>query len=264
MFSSKSAKLHLVYSASLLTMEERLQKIIARAGLASRRHAEEMIASGLVTVNGRLVTGLGTKADESRDHIKVAGKLIRPSAKHVYLILNKPPEVVSTLSDPEGRSSLRDFLQGLPQRVFPVGRLEYHSSGLVFLTNDGDLANRFLKAKHLQQQYHFKLKTPLLSSEIEKLARATGARIAPLGGKDSHWYQATISEARRDLLRNKLFQTGHPVDKIKRVGIGNLELGPLSSGRYRELPSAELAALTRLLQMGTKGTNRPYRPRNTR
>ena len=101
-------------------MEERLQKIIARAGLASRRHAEEMITSGLVTVNGRVVTELGTKADESRDHIKVAGKLLRPETQKVYLILHKPTEVVSTLSDPEGRRSLRDLLHGVSERVFPV------------------------------------------------------------------------------------------------------------------------------------------------
>src|SRR5580700_359762 len=137
-------------------MLERLQKIIARAGIASRRHAEELIASGLVTVNGQMVTQLGSKADESRDHIKVSGKLLRPTSERVYLLLNKPPEVVSTLSDPEGRPSLRDFLHGISERVFPVGRLEYHSTGLVFLTNDGDLANRILQSHDLRQTYHLK------------------------------------------------------------------------------------------------------------
>jgi len=239
-------------------MEERLQKIIARAGLASRRHAEEMITSGLVTVNGRTVTELGTKADESRDHIKVAGKLLRPQVQRVYLILHKPPEVVSTLSDPEGRRSLRDLLQGVPERVFPVGRLEYHSSGLVFLTNDGDLANRLLKAHHLAQTYHLKLKSPLTSAEIASLARATGARISQLRGKDSPWYEATLSEARRDALRNKLFQTGHPVEKLKRVGVGNLELGSLAPGRYRALSPAEVAAFVRALNRSTK-TDGPRR-----
>src|SRR5215469_5805873 len=100
-------------------MDERLQKIISRAGVASRRRAEEMITSGLVTVNGRVVTELGTKADESRDHIKVAGKLLRLTTQRVYLVLHKPAEVISTLSDPEGRQSLRDFLPGIPERVFP-------------------------------------------------------------------------------------------------------------------------------------------------
>ena len=228
-------------------MEERLQKIMARAGLASRRRAEEMIVSGLVTVNGRVVTELGTKADESRDHIKVAGKLLRPESERVYLVLHKPKEVVSTLSDPEGRPSLRDLLQGVSERVFPVGRLEYHSSGLVFLTNDGELANRILKARHLRQTYQMKLKTLLTFDEIETLARSTGARISRLRGKDAPWYEVTISDARRDALRKKLFQTGHPVDKMKRIGIGSLELGSLAPGRHRALSPAEVAALSRAL-----------------
>src|ERR1700733_16247108 len=134
-----------------LPMLERLQKIIARAGIASRRHAEGLIKSGLVTVNGQTITELGSKADESKDHIKVQGKLLRPETERVYLVLNKPPEVVSTMIDPEGRRSLADMLHGVSQRVFPVGRLEYHSLGLVFLTNDGELANLMLKAHHLPQ-----------------------------------------------------------------------------------------------------------------
>jgi 23S rRNA pseudouridine2605 synthase len=229
-------------------MEERLQKIIARAGLASRRHAEEMIRSGLVTVNGQLVTELGRKADESRDHIKVAGKLLRPAAKRLYLLLHKPAEVVSTLSDPEGRRSLRDFLQGLPERVFPVGRLEYHSSGLLFLTNDGDLANRLLQAHQLPQTYQIKLKTPVPPTKMESLVRATGAGIRHLRGRHSLWYEVTISEARRDLLRNRLFQAGHPVDKMKRVRLGDLELGSLAPGRYRALSPKELSTLVRSLR----------------
>jgi 23S rRNA pseudouridine2605 synthase len=236
-------------------MEERLQKIIARAGLASRRHAEEMITSGLVTVNGRLVTELGTKADESRDHIKVAGKLLRPKTRRVYLVLHKPSEVVSTLSDPEGRPSLRDFLQSVAERVFPVGRLEYHSSGLVFLTNDGDLANRLLQAHHLPQTYQVKLKDPLPQDELEKLARATGARISRVRGRDSAWYEVTLSEARRDALRNRLFQTGHPVEKMKRVGIGALELGSLLPGRHRALSAAEVSTLVRCLKPSESRTS---------
>jgi 23S rRNA pseudouridine2605 synthase len=230
-------------------MLERLQKIIARAGIASRRHAEEFITSGLVTVNGQTVTELGSKADASRDHIKVSGKLLRPASASdlVYLILNKPPEVVSTMSDPEGRPSLRDFLHGVPERVFPVGRLEYHSTGLVLLTNDGDVANRILQSNDLRQTYQLKLKTLLTFAEIESLARATGAHITRLRGKEMPWYEVTLSEARRDALRNKLFQTGHPVDKMRRVGMGNLKLEGLESGRHREVSAAEIATLIRLL-----------------
>jgi 23S rRNA pseudouridine2605 synthase len=233
-----------------LPMLERLQKIIARAGIASRRHAEELIKSGLVTVNGQTITELGSKADESKDHIKVQGKLLRPETERVYLLLNKPPEVVSTMIDPEGRRSLADMLHGVSQRVFPVGRLEYHSLGLVFLTNDGELANLMLKAHHLPQTYNLKLKTLLTFEEIESLAQSTGARITRIKGKDAPWYEVTLSEARRDQLRNRLFQTGHPVEKIKRVKIGNLALEDLSAGAYRPLSDAEVNTLRRMAQPG--------------
>jgi 23S rRNA pseudouridine2605 synthase len=243
-------------------MLERLQKIIARAGIASRRHAEEFITSGLVTVNGQTVTELGSKADASRDHIKVSGKLLRPASTPVYLILNKPPEVVSTMSDPEGRPSLRDLLHGVSDRVFPVGRLEYHSTGLVLLTNDGDLANRILQSNDLRQTYQLKLKTLLTFAEIESLSRATGAHITRLRGKEMPWYEVTLSEARRDGLRNKLFQTGHPVDKMRRVGMGNLKLEGLASGRHREVSAAEVATLIRQLDgKETVAADRPPKPK---
>ena len=222
-----------------------------------------MITSGLVTVNGHTVTELGTKADPSRDHIKVAGRLLRPEAKLVYLALHKPPEVVSTMSDPEGRASLRDLLHGISERVFPVGRLEYHSSGLVLLTNDGDLANRILQAHRLPQTYHLKLKTLLTFEEIEKLGRVTGARISRLRGKDSPWYEVTLSEARRDALRNKLFQTGHPVEKLRRVGVGSIELGSLAPGRHRALSPAEVKALGRAVE-GMVAAPKPRKARKPR
>lgn len=242
-------------------MLERLQKIIARAGIASRRHAEELIASGLVTVNGRTVTELGSKADESRDHIKIAGKLLRPARERVYLILHKPPEVVATMNDPEGRRSLRDFLRGVSERVFPVGRLEYHASGLVFLTNDGNLANQVLRSHRLLQTYHLKLKSQLTSAEVEDIAHSTGARIKHLRAQTSPWYEVTLSEARNDSLRNRLFQTGHPVEKMKRMRIANLELGPLVPGRCRALTPAEVASLERALSSagGSQDTQRPRR-----
>jgi 23S rRNA pseudouridine2605 synthase len=243
-------------------MEERLQKIIARAGIASRRHAEELIASGLVTVNGRTVTEPGSKADESRDHIKVSGKLIRGEKERVYFILHKPPEVVATMSDPEGRASLHDFLHGIPQRVFPVGRLEYHSAGLVFLTNDGDLANKILQAHNLPQSYHLKLKTLLTFAEVEELSRAAGARITRRKHMDAPWYEVTLPEASRDILRDSLFRSGHPVEKLKRIRLGALELDSLPPGRYRSLTTAEVAALTRAVTIEVKPTGKrvPKRP----
>ena len=240
-------------------MLERLQKIIARAGIASRRHAEELIKSGLVTVNGQTITELGSKADESIDHIKVQGKLLRPQTERVYLLLNKPPEVVSTMIDPEGRRTLTDLLYGVSQRVFPVGRLEYHSMGLVFLTNDGELANLMLKAHELPQTYQLKLKTLLTFEEIENLSRTTGAQINRIKGKDAPWYEVTLSEARRDALRNRLFQTGHPVEKIKRVKIGNLAMESLPPGHHRPLSDAEVATLRRLVQPGATLSAAPVR-----
>jgi 23S rRNA pseudouridine2605 synthase len=240
-------------------MEERLQKIIARAGVASRRRAEELIESGLVSVNGRTVTELGSKADASRDHIKVSGKLLRAQNDLVYLVLHKPPEVVSTMSDPEGRPSLRDFLQGISERVFPVGRLEYHASGLLLLTNDGGLANLVLQSHHLPQTYHIKIKSLLTFAELEELSRAIGVRISRRGGQSAPWYEATISEARRDELRNKLFRSGHPVEKMKRVRLANLELGSLAAGQHRALSAGEVSALRRAAQGGRKAANPPSR-----
>lgn len=225
-------------------MEERLQKIIARAGVASRRHAEEMISSGMVTVNGRVVTELGSKADASRDHIKVAGKLLRPEAEErVYLAFHKPAEVVSTLSDPEGRRSVKDFLYGVAARVFPVGRLEYHTSGLLLLTNDGDLANKVLRTHDIPQRYQIKIKTLLTFEEIANISRSTGARIERVRSKEAPWYEVEMSETRRDALRNRLFQTGHPVEKMKRVQIGALELGPLAPGQYRQITAQQAARI---------------------
>jgi 23S rRNA pseudouridine2605 synthase len=247
-------------------MEERLQKIIARAGIASRRHAEELIASGLVTVNGRTVTELGSKADETRDHIKVSGKLIRSEKERVYYILNKPPEVVATMSDPEGRPSLRELVQGIPQRVFSVGRLEYHAAGLVLLTDDGDFANRILQAHNLPQSYHLKLKSLLTFAEIDELSRSASARISRRKNMQAPWYEVTLPEASRDILRDRLFRSGHPVEKLKRVRIGALELDSLPPGRYRALTTAEVAGLTRAASLGAKsrGIRARHRPKSRR
>jgi 23S rRNA pseudouridine2605 synthase len=226
-------------------MEERLQKIIARAGVASRRHAEQLIASGLVTVNGQTVTELGSKADASRDHIKVSGKLLRPAKGFVNLILHKPSQVVATMSDPEGRRSLQDFLRGVRERVFPVGRLEYQTSGLMLLTNDGDLSNVIMQAHRLPQTYQIKIKSLLTTAEILDLSRSTGAHIVRRGSQTAPWYEVTISEARRDVLRNRLFQSGHPVEKMKRIRLGTLELGSLAPGEYRPASEAEISRLRR-------------------
>jgi 23S rRNA pseudouridine2605 synthase len=228
-------------------MEERLQKIIARAGIASRRRAEQLIVSGQVTVNGRMVTELGSKADASRDHIKVGGKLLHGTPDHVYIALHKPAEVVATMSDPEGRRSVSDFLQGAPARVYPVGRLEYHASGLLFLTNDGDLANKLLRSHGLRQVYLVKLKGNLSDAEIKQVGHEAGVTIERQKRGDNPWYEVTVTEARRDPLRDKLAAIDHPVEKMKRVKLANIEIGDLAPGRFRLLTREEIASLEKLV-----------------
>lgn len=174
-------------------MQERLQKIIAAAGITSRRKAEGLIVQGRVTVNGQVVTELGSKADLERDHIKVNGKLLRRPAQHVYLLLNKPVGYVSTLSDPHNRPTVISLLKGVRERVYPVGRLDYHSSGLMILTNDGELANALMsRASAVPRTYHAKLEGPLAPEAIQKLEqgitldgrRTAPARIRVLGAAD--------------------------------------------------------------------------------
>jgi len=151
---------------------ERLQKIIAAAGIASRRKAEEMITSGLVSVNGQIVTELGTKADPDQDHIRVNGKLLHGAERHVYLLMNKPKGYVTTARDPEGRPTVMDLLRGIRARVYPVGRLDYASEGLLILTNDGDLAYRLMKAaSHVPKVYVVKVAGKPEAAGIERLRR---------------------------------------------------------------------------------------------
>lgn len=151
---------------------DRLQKIIAAAGIASRRKAEEMIASGLVEVNGKTVTELGTKADPEHDHIRVNGKLLHGAERHVYLLMNKPKGYVTTALDPEGRPTVMDLLRGIRVRVYPVGRLDYGSEGLLLLTNDGDLAYRLMKAaSHVPKVYVVKVAGRPDEAGLEKIRR---------------------------------------------------------------------------------------------
>lgn len=240
-------------------MMERLQKIIAHAGVASRRHAEQLILSGQVTVNGRTVTELGTKADPDRDHIKVAGKLLRAPEEKVYLLLHKPPLVVSTLSDPEGRRSLSGLLHGISQRVFPVGRLEYQTSGLLLLTNDGELANRMMKAHRLQQTYLLKIKGRLNEEERRRIENTVKVGLRRLKDAPNPWYEATLTEASSDQLRGLLTRMSHPVEKMKRVKISALELTSVPPGRYRYLTREEIAKLERAVAKATNGSRAPLR-----
>src|SRR5712691_757299 len=184
-------------------MQERLQKIIARAGIASRRHAEQLILSGQVRVNGKTIRELGSKADTGSDKIEVSGKKIAAEERKVYLLLNKPPEIVSTLADPEGRKTLRNLLRGMPERVYPVGRLDYSASGLIFLTNDGDLAAEMLKRwENLPQVYHVKVKGRLTPEQLDAFGREAGARMravrqpdAARGHAANFWYEVSLKDS---------------------------------------------------------------------
>ena len=233
-------------------MQERLQKIIARAGVAARRHAEELISSGQVAVNGQIVTELGTKADEQRDHIRVAGKLLRASETKVYIALHKPDGVVATLQDPEGRRTVADFLRGVPGRVFPVGRLEYHASGLMLLTNDGELANRVMRAHGLKQTYLCKIDGALSETEVRAAESRWHMRIARAKGMPPDWWEVKGSGVSKDEFRQALIASGHHVNKMSRIAIGSIELGSLPVGQYRHISREEVAEMEEVLAKAEK------------
>ncbi len=238
--------------------QERLQKIIAHAGFASRREAEAMIREGRVTVNGRVVTELGTKADSTRDHIKVDGKLITKPEPHRYILLYKPKEVMTTVEDPQGRRTVIDLVRGVRERIYPVGRLDFHSEGLVLLTNDGDLA---FKVSHPTQgsvkTYHVKVRGVPEERMIDKLRRGItleGKRTLPCdierlkttGRTDDEgnsWFQVKLREGRTQQIRKMYQAIGHPVSKLRRVAIGPISDPKLTPGVWRELTKQEVKLL---------------------
>lgn len=238
---------------------ERLQKIIAAAGIASRRKAEQFIAGGLVSVNGQVVTELGTKADPERDHIRVNGKLLHGSERHVYLLMNKPKGYVTTLRDPEGRPTVMDLLRGVGARVYPVGRLDYSSEGLLLLTNDGDLANHLMKAaSHVPKTYMVKVAGVPGSEGLEKLRagisiptergkrlRTAPAKIRVIREAANPWYEVTLMEGKNRQIRKMFEEIGHHVEKIKRVRYGPLELD-VHPGQFRKLSAPEVEKLRAL------------------
>lgn len=236
-------------------MQERLQKIISTAGIASRRKAEEFITQGRVSVNGHTVTVLGTKADPDRDHIRVNGKLIRIQGKRIYLLLNKPPGFVSTLRDPENRPTVIALLKGIRERVYPVGRLDYASSGLLLLTNDGELANLMMsRASEFPRTYQVKLEGAPAAGGLEKLKQGIpldGRRTAPAQVKllpsrterAKPWYEITLTEGRYHQVRRMFERIGQGVLKLKRVRIAFLTDEGLPLGQFRHLTSSEVARL---------------------
>jgi 23S rRNA pseudouridine2605 synthase len=243
---------------------ERLQKIIAAAGVTSRRKAELLILEGRVTVNGRIVTQLGAKADPDRDHIKVDGKLLHGAPEKVYILLNKPREVVSTVSDPEGRPKVTDLV-GMKTKIYPVGRLDYNTEGLILLTNDGEFARIVTAAgSHLPKVYQVKVRSTPDSPALARLRRglhlASGAQLAPckivpLKESTNSWYQVTLTQGRNRQIRDMFEAIGHPVVRLRRIRIGFLTNSGLSPGQYRHLMADEVE---RILRLG--GKSRPPRP----
>jgi len=233
--------------------QERLQKLIAQAGIVSRRKAEELIKSGAVTVNGKIVTELGSKADPEVDHIKVNGKLINPKLKKrqkVYLLLNKPKGVLSSTSDPEGRKLVVDFVPAKFGMVFPVGRLDYNTEGLIILTNDGELANLVASSKTIPKVYRVKVKGIPSERSIERLRRgirlSDGYKTAPAEitliktTEKNAWFEVTLYEGHNHQIRKMFDAIGHSVVKLKRVRIGHLTDKGLPTGKIRELTFEEV------------------------
>lgn len=235
---------------------ERLQKIIAAAGVASRRKAEELITSGHVQVNGTTITELGSKADPETDHIRVNGKLLHGEQRHVYMLLNKPKGYVTTVKDPENRPTVMDLVRGVKGRVYPIGRLDYASEGLLLLTNDGELANRLMKAaSHVSKTYLVKVAGTPTEEAIAKLragvsivtddhkrVRTAPAAVRIVKEAANPWYEITLIEGRNRQIRRMFEAVGHHVEKIKRVRYGPLTLD-IPPGEYRPLTPKEVQRL---------------------
>ena len=231
-----------------------MQKILARAGLASRRGAEKLIKAGRVSVNGQVVENLGAKADPVKDLIEVDGSPVGRSEEPAYYLFYKPAGYLTTMTDPQGRPTVARFLADLPVRAFPVGRLDWDAEGLLILTNDGELANHLMHPRyHVPKTYRVKVQG---HPSPEALARLTGGELligdkpaAPAEvevikrGPDRTWLLLTISEGRHRQVKRMCSRIGHPVMKLKRVAYGPLSLGRMSPGDFRPLTKTEIQAL---------------------
>lgn len=234
---------------------ERLQKILAHAGVASRRAAEKLITDGRVRVNGRVVTELGTRADPHADKIELDGRRITLE-KPVHYLVHKPREMVTTLSDPEGRSSLGDLLAKLPERVYPVGRLDYHTSGALLVTNDGELADALLNPKRkVPKVYAAKLKGHLDVPELDQLRNGVRlddgyvtekAEVFVIREEPRNtWVQITLTEGKNRQIHRMADAIGHPVQRLARLSFAGLTTDGLRPGEWRPLANRELEKLTK-------------------
>lgn len=243
--------------------EERLQKIIAAAGVTSRRKAELLIQEGRVTVNGQVVTQLGAKADLSRDSVKVDGKRIHGSQQKVYLLLNKPKQVISSVADPQGRVKVTDLVPEM-KKIYPVGRLDYNTEGLLLLTNDGDFSKIVTAAgKHMPKVYEIKVRSVPKASDLARLREGirlkTGVQLArckiePMKEGANTWYEVTLFQGKNRQIRDMFEAIGHPVLKLKRTRIGFLTDTGLAVGQYRRLTPLEVDRILRIRAAKTEST----------
>jgi len=237
----------------------RLQKLLAAAGLASRRKAEELILAGRVSVNGKIVTELGTKADPAIDKIAVDGKPLQPAQRFVYFLLNKPKGYVTTVSDPEGRPTVMQLMRNQTEHLYPVGRLDYASEGLLLMTNDGALAQQLTKAaSHVPKTYHVKISGRPSEQSLQRLrsgvtialddgrrVKTASAKIRLLEDAPNPWYEVILIEGRNRQIRRMFQHVGHHVEKIKRVRLGPLTLD-IPPGHFRPLTEREVHRLKNL------------------
>jgi 23S rRNA pseudouridine2605 synthase len=254
---------------------ERLQKLIAAAGVASRRHAEELIAAGEVTLNGQVVTEPGTKADPARDHIKVRGRLINPllaGQQKVHVLLNKPKGYLSSVADPEGRRLVTELVPKALGKLHPVGRLDFNTEGLLLLTNDGELTNHVTSARNkVAKVYEVKVKGVPPEEAIERLRRGIrlddGARTAPAQvvkqgeTRTNSWFEVVLYEGRNQQIRRMFDAVGHSVLKLRRTRIGPLKDEQLPLGAWRHLTPTEVASLKGGRQTQPKGAARGAKAR---
>ncbi len=271
------------------TGKDRLQKLLSQAGVASRRLAEELIVQGRVQVNGRTVTELGTKADPDVDEIKVDGRRIKMKTRPRYILLHKPRGYITSRSDPQGRPTVMDLLRGVKEYVYPVGRLDYDSEGLLLLTNDGDLAARLTHPRHeVDKVYHARVRGVPDDHVLERLQKGVtidGRRTAPAkarvldppsrsgkGSADQTTIELAIHEGRQRQVRSMFDAVGHPVIRLKRVRIGPIEDRDIPPGHWRELTPQEVQRLRRTAGIAsapgphapTHGTQRSRRQRTGR
>jgi 23S rRNA pseudouridine2605 synthase len=245
---------------------ERLQKVLAAAGVASRRASEELIAEGRVEVNGRVVTEQGTRIDPDRDVVRVDGSRVPPPRRHVYLVLNKPRGVVSTMDEPEGRRTLAEFVANRRERLFHVGRLDSDTEGLLLLTNDGELAHRLAHPSYEVPKTYLAEVAGVVTQATLRALRAgltlDDGPVKPTAVKlvstaaDRSLVRLTLHEGRNHIVRRTMEAVGHPVRRLSRTGIGPVRLGNLQVGTTRDLTREELGGLLDLTSDAPSGTGR--------